>query len=131
MSIMGGIGMLSAGLLGSPGLGFAKDHYSGRALEEANPAIYQVVKADAPSSFLWLGTTGLDGTKLSEAQSRVTEGKALPGDNDIVVASIEGDRKTLRADAYIPLTMAAIYLGIMLYFKSIGGYRRVAIEETS
>ena len=131
MSIMGGIGMLSAGLLGSPGLGFAKDHYSGRALEEANPAIYQVVKADAPSSFLWLGTTGLDGTKLSEAQGRVTEGKALEGDNDIVAASLEGDRKTLRADAYIPLTMAVIYLGIMLYFKSIGGYRRVAIEETS
>jgi hypothetical protein len=68
---------------------------------------------------------------LSEAQGRVTEGKALEGDNDIVAASIEGDRKTLRADAYIPLTMAVIYLGIMLYFKSIGGYRRVAIEETS
>ena len=61
----------------------------------------------------------------------MTEGKALEGDNDIVAASIEGDRKTLRADAYIPLTMAVIYLGIMLYFKSIGGYRRVAIEETS
>ncbi len=131
MSIIGGIGMLSAGLLGSPGLGFAKDHYAGRALEESNPAIYQTVQADAPSSFLWLSAVGLDGTKLSEAQGRIGEGKGLPGDQDIVDASIEGDRKTLRADAFIPLTMAVIYLGIMLYFKSKGGYRKVSIEEAT
>ena len=43
-------------------------------------------------------------------------------------ASIIGDRKTLKADAYIPATMAAIYLLLMLYFKSIGGYRQVALE---
>ncbi len=129
MSIMGGIGMLSAGLLGSPGLGFAKDHYAGQALQEKNSAIYQVVKADAPSSFLFLSATGLDGTKLSEAQGRVAEGSPQPGDQDIVEASITGDRKTLKADSFIPLTMAIIYLGIMIYFKSIGGYRVVSIDE--
>jgi len=129
MSIMGGIGMLSAGLLGSPGLGFAKDHYAGRALAESHPGIYETVQADAPSSFLWMSAVGLDGTKLSEAQGRINEGKGLPGDREIVDASIDGDRKTLRADAYIPLTMAIIYLGIMIYFKSKGGYRRVTIEE--
>lgn len=129
ISIMGGIGMLSAGLLGSPGLGFAKDHYAGRALEESNPAIYQIVKADAPSSFLWMSTVGLDGSKLSEAQGRVTAGKPKMGDKDITAASITGDRKTLKADAYIPLTMAVIFLGILLYFKSKGGYKPVTIGE--
>ena len=44
-------------------------------------------------------------------------------------ASIEGDRKTLRADSYIPATMAVIYLLILLYFKSIGGYKPVTIGE--
>ena len=34
MSIMGGIGMMSAGLIGSPGLGYAKDRFAGKALEE-------------------------------------------------------------------------------------------------
>ena len=128
MSIMGGIGMLSAGLLGSPGLGFAKDHYAGQALQEENAAIYEVVKADAPSSFLFLKATGLDGTKLSEAQGRVAEGSLNPGDQDIVDASITGDRKTLKADSFIPFTMAIIYLGILLYFKSIGGYKPVSID---
>jgi hypothetical protein len=46
-----------------------------------------------------------------------------------VEANQAGDRATLRADSFIPLTMAAIYLGLLLYFKAIGGYRRVNIEE--
>jgi hypothetical protein len=43
-------------------------------------------------------------------------------------ASIAGDRKTLKADAFIPAAMAAIYLLLMLYFKGIGGYRPVHID---
>ena len=44
-------------------------------------------------------------------------------------ASIVGDRKTLRADAFIPAAMAVIYLLLFLYFKSIGGYKPLAIDE--
>ena len=43
-------------------------------------------------------------------------------------ASIDGDRKTLKADAWIPFAMAVIYLLMLLYFKSIGGYKPVTIE---
>ena len=43
-------------------------------------------------------------------------------------ASIDGDRKTLKADSIIPGIMAVIYLLILLYFKSIGGYKPVAID---
>ena len=44
-------------------------------------------------------------------------------------SSIEGDRKTLRADAFIPAAMAVIYLLLLLYFKAKGGYRPVKIED--
>ena len=44
-------------------------------------------------------------------------------------ASIAGDRQTLKADSVIPLTMAVIYLLMMLYFKSKGGYKPLTIEE--
>ena len=44
-------------------------------------------------------------------------------------ASIDGDRQTLKADSIIPLTMAVIYLLMMLYFKSKGGYKPLTIEE--
>src|SRR4029079_943334 len=65
ISIMGGIGMMSAGLIGSPGLGYAKDRFAGEALQTANPAVYAQYKASTPSKFLFFGEThGLDGTKL-------------------------------------------------------------------
>jgi hypothetical protein len=41
----------------------------------------------------------------------------------VLESSIEGDRKTLRADSFIPATMAVIYLLLFVYFRSIGGYK--------
>jgi hypothetical protein len=43
-------------------------------------------------------------------------------------ASIAGDRKTLKADSFIPATMAVIYLLLLIYFKAIGGYKVVHLE---
>ena len=74
MSIMGGIGMMSAGLIGGPGLGYAKDRFTAEHLMATAPAVYEQYKAPAPSRFLFLAeTTGLDGTKLSAAQTAVDE----------------------------------------------------------
>ena len=44
MSIMGGIGMMSAGLLGGPGLGYAKDRFTAEHLNATAPAIYEQVQ---------------------------------------------------------------------------------------
>jgi MFS family permease len=145
ISIMGGIGMMSAGLIGAPGLGYAKDRFAGESLKQTNPAVYESVKAPNPSRFLFFEPAyGLDGAKLGEAQQRlavartelaqggVKDPKAafakLPGDDTVIIqSSIKGDRKTLVADSFIPAVMAIIYLGILLYFKAIGGYRPIHI----
>jgi len=47
-----------------------------------------------------------------------------------VAADHVGDRRTLAADAFVPAAMAVIYLGLLLWFKSIGGYRAVHLEGT-
>jgi hypothetical protein len=47
----------------------------------------------------------------------------------VVEADIRGDRRTLVTDSYIPAAMAVIYLGLLIYFKSIGGYRPLKIHE--
>ena len=126
MSIMGGIGMMSAGLLGGPGLGYAKDRFTAEHLNTTAPAVYEQYKAATPSKFLFLDeVTGLDGTKLSEAQTAPTR---TPDQQTVAEASIIGDRETLKADAYIPAVMALVYLALFVYFKSIGGYRPVRIE---
>ncbi|MGV3757645.1 MAG: MFS transporter [Verrucomicrobiota bacterium] len=127
MSIMGGIGMLSAGLIGGPGLGYSKDRYAADELKTTNPAVYETVKAEKPSKFLFFSeVNAIDGTKLAaakEAKERTPEQKA------IVEADQKGDRKTLKADSAIPAGMAVIYLLILLYFKSIGGYKALKLEE--
>jgi MFS family permease len=128
MSIMGGIGMMSAGLLGGPGLGYAKDRFTAEHLSATAPAIYDQYKATVPSRFLFLDEVyGLDGTKLSAAQTAAAK---TPEQQIVASASIVGDRETLKADAYIPAVMALVYLLLFLYFKAIGGYKTVHIEGT-
>lgn len=131
MSIMGGIGMLSAGLIGGPGLGYGKDRFAGEELKKADAALYEQYKAATPSMFLNLDATaavGLDGTKLGEAKDAKVR---TPEQTKVVEADQRGDRRTLKADSYIPMTMAAIYLLLLIYFKTIGGYRPLKIEEES
>ena len=54
-------------LLGSAGLGYAKDRFSAEDLQKNAPAAYESFKAEKPSSFLFLSpVNGLDGTKLRE-----------------------------------------------------------------
>jgi MFS family permease len=126
MSIMGGIGMMSAGLMGGPGLGYAKDRFTAEHLIATAPAVYEQYKAPVPSRFLFLAeTTGLDGTKLSAAQ---TAAPKTPDQQLVADASIVGDRETLKADAFIPAVMAVIYLLLLFYFKTIGGYKPVRID---
>ena len=130
MSIMGGIGMLSAGLIGGPGLGYCKDRFAGAELQRVSPELFQTYKAAKPSKFLNLDATeafGLDGTKLGEA--RDAKENRTPEQTTVIAADQTGDRHTLEADSFIPLTMAVVYLLLLLYFKSIGGYKPLKVEE--
>ena len=129
MSIMGGIGMMSAGLLGGPGLGYAKDRFTAEHLMTTAPALYEEYRAPTPSKFLFLDeVTGLDGTKLSQAQTATTK---TSEQRTVAEASIIGDRQTLKADSFIPAVMAVVYLVLFFYFKAIGGYRPVRIDGTA
>jgi hypothetical protein len=130
ISIMGGIGMLSAGLLGGPGLGYANDRFGGEKLAQDNPAVYAAYKSETPSKFLGSGQVfGIDGKKLGAAKE-VAADKRTPAQQAAVAADQAGNRKTLRADSAIPATMAVIYLLLFIYFKSIGGYKAVHIAGT-
>lgn len=131
ISIMGGLGMMSAGLVGSPGLGYAKDRFSGEALEKANPAAYAEYKAGTPSKWLiFKEVNGIDGQKLASATAEPASTRT-PVQQSVVDAYVAGNRQTLKVDSFIPATMAVIYLLLLLYFKAIGGYKPVHIEGTA
>ncbi len=149
MSIMGGLGMMSAGLIGSPGLGYAKDRFAAESLQQTNPAVYAEYKVEEAKGWLFLAdVNAIDGKKLGEVQSALSTARAelekagtkdpeaalaklTPEQKAVYEASIAGDRKTLKADSFIPATMAVIYLLMLIYFKSIGGYKPVHLEGTN
>jgi len=60
----GGVGMLAAGLLGGPGIGFLQDQNASANLAQANTAVYERYKAPKENEFLWMKTVGLDGAKV-------------------------------------------------------------------
>jgi len=148
ISIMGGVGMMAFGVIGSPGLGYAKDRFAGEALAAADPAAYAAYKAEEPSKFLPLifePKPGLDPKKLGEVQTKLQDARkelAKAGNTDpnaafdrltseeraVIEASIAGDRKMFVADAFIPAMMAVIYLILMIYFRAIGGYKPVSLD---
>ena len=129
ISIMGGIGMLSAGMIGGPGLGYLKDRFAGEELKTKDAALFEEYKAPQASKFLNIESTaavGLDGKKLGEAKD--AKENRTPAQKTVVEADQTGDRHTLKFDSFIPATMAAIYLLMLLYFKTIGGYKIVHID---
>src|SRR2546430_5573588 len=148
ISIMGGIGMMSAGLIGSAGRWFAQTRFCREALGQANAAVYAQYKVEKPKAWLFLReVNAIDGKKLGEVQgklSQVREDLAKSGNKDpqaaltklspeektVYESSITGDRKTLKADSFIPATMACIYLLLLLYFQAIGGYKVGHIAAT-
>jgi hypothetical protein len=143
ISIMGGIGMMSAGLIGSAGLGYAKDRFSNEALQKGKVELVTQFAAEKKSQFLFFDeVTAIDGKKLGDVQKKLEDARdelakagvkdpnaayeKLTADEKLVVeASISGDRKTLVADSFVPATMAVVFLMLLLYFKATGGYKVV------
>jgi MFS family permease len=149
ISIMGGIGFMSGGMIGGPGLGYAKYRFAAASLEAAAPAVYQEYKVEEPSGWLFFDeVAAIDGRKLGAVQAELAAAReqlaatglsdpeaALarlkPAERQVHAASIDGDRRTLRADSVIPGVMAIIYIGLLIYFRSIGGYRAVHLQGVS
>jgi MFS family permease len=148
MSIMGGIGMMSGGMIGGPGLGYAKDRFASAHLESTDPAIYAEYKVAEPSGWLlFRAVAAIDGRMLGDVQAKLATAREqlaqtgihdprlalerlTPEERQVHAASIQGDRQTLTADAVIPAIMALVYLGLLIYFRSIGGYKAVHLEGT-
>jgi len=127
---MGGIGMLSAGLLGGPGIGYTQDYFASQTLKQQAPAVYAAYKSPTENSFLFFPEiTGLDGGKLAAVRDKTADART-PDEKQVHEADLYGGRAALRVTAAIPMTMAILFLLLNVYFKMIGGYKQVHIEGT-
>jgi MFS family permease len=157
IGMIGGAGALSAGLLGGPAIGFKQDYYASHQLKEASPETYERYRAAKESQFMAFKTVGLDGAKVGVVEDGGKEleraGELLAkekkedknhaelaawwelarstaaADKPLVqAAGIGGGKAALKLTAFVPAVMAALYLLLIIYFKSIGGYRPVQID---
>jgi hypothetical protein len=122
MGAMGGVGMLSAGLLGGPGIGYTQDVNATAKLREISPAAYEAVASNEEDHFLFFPPVrGLDGAKVAELPTD------SPDKAPIDEAIGFGRQQALKITAAIPATMAVGYLILLIYFRAIGGYKLVEI----
>ena len=95
---IGGMGMLSAGLLGGPGIGFKQDYYASEKLKETDIKTYDRYKTEGENSFLVVfHVQGLDGSKtnLLDLETGLDKTK-----KEIAAPDIKSDKKMdLEADA--------------------------------
>ncbi|OAI46288.1 hypothetical protein AYO44_11675 [Planctomycetaceae bacterium SCGC AG-212-F19] len=66
LGMIGGVGMLSAGLLGAPGIGYNQDYFATQDLRTANPTAYNLFESTSQNRFLFFPPiNGLDGSKVA------------------------------------------------------------------
>ncbi len=137
MGTLGGVGMLSAGLLGGPGIGFKQDYFASQKLEQAAPETYGRFKASEAKSYLDLPglpkVTGLDGKKVEALEDKVKEKTTLTATEKkdvgpVKEASIYGGQMALKWTAMVPAMMAVGYLILVAYFAATGGYKQEHLQ---
>ena len=155
---MGCIGNLSAGFLGGPTIGFLQDHFASRQLQQSSPATYERYRADEEDTLLFVfHTRGLDGSKVAVLQNNgqqlrqdlealkqsgkrdanierlqswwsTAQREAAQDLEPVSEATLYGGRMALRWTAAVPAAMAVGFFLLILYFRSIGGYRQVHLK---
>lgn len=158
IGMLGGVGMLSAGLLGGPAIGFKQDYHASQELKETAPETFERYRADEPSHFLGFSTVGLNGAKVGILEDngreldRVEALLAEEGREDanharlaewwrsakqyaaedkpkVQRATIHGGQTALQLTAYVPATMAVLYLLMIIGFRLTGGYKPVELHD--
>lgn len=158
IGMLGGVGMLSAGLLGGPAIGFKQDFNASKQLQAASDDTFERYKADSESVFIGFRAVGLDGSKVGvldddgaelarASQLLANQSRQDPNNARLVAwwadakqyaatdrpyvqkATIYGGQEALKLTAYVPAAMAVLYLLLIIGFKMKGGYKAVHLDE--
>jgi MFS family permease len=93
MGLVGGVGMLSAGFFGGPGIGYKQDRNASANLQQTAPETYARYRAEGENRFLMFKPiSGLDGAKVGVLTDKAGPGKTLAGDLERVKAQGKEDK---------------------------------------
>jgi MFS family permease len=114
LNMMGGVGMLSVGVIGTALLGNLQDRDVDKLLQQENPSLYkQVVGAEKTSVFG--NYQALDSSKLAK----------IPATDLSLIEEVRGraQKNVLKVVALLPTGMLICYLALLIYFRGMGGYK--------
>jgi MFS family permease len=116
-----GVGMISVGVIGGSFLGTLQDVDKDRTLKAKNPALYEKATTDKETSSFLMTFKAFDQTKIDRLSSNEKEqvGGVLKQVKQTVLAKF----------AILPFIMFLCYLGLIIYFKSKGGYKVVELSQ--
>ena len=115
LNATGGVGMLGVGVIGAMLLGNIQDTTLDSTVKAKAPQVHEKVMVDKTS--LLGAYKAVDETKLAAA---------TPEEQKIVADAKAGvQQSTLEKFSILPLLMMACYIGLILWFRSKGGYKPV------
>ncbi len=120
LNAIAGIGMLTVGIIGGPLIGEMQELGAKHALEAQVPGVYATV---AKTDSYFLGDyQAVDADKV----------RALPKEQADKIEQVvkEAKQGALANVTIFPLLMLACYVGMILYFRSRGGYRPVELGQS-
>jgi MFS family permease len=121
INLVAGAGMLAVGIVGTPFMGAMQDRAVDRNLAVEAPALHSQVMQ--PRSSIFGNYRGLDAGLVAALP---------PAEQQQVGRTVERSQKdALRTIAFLPLLMMVVYVALLVYFRSRGGYRPAALQEAS
>jgi DHA2 family metal-tetracycline-proton antiporter-like MFS transporter len=122
LNVVAGVGMLAAGIVGSPVIGGVQDRAMVQHIAEYDAANNTQLSAavTAEKDGMFGKYTAVDPEKRG----------AISVEQKAVVDKIDADSKleALRTIAILPVIMLLVYLGLILWFRSRGGYKPVVLD---
>lgn len=119
INAIAGIGMLTAGVIGGPLIGYMQERSAQTAIEAQAPGVYdQIARQDT----YFLGSyLAVDADKVAQ----------LPPEQAENVRNVESVAKqgALAKITIFPAIMLFSFLGLLLYFRTRGGYRPVTLAQ--
>jgi hypothetical protein len=122
LNVVAGIGMLGAGVIGGPLIGQVLDRQ----------VVHGVAAYDAKNNTQLVETLKTERTGIFGDYTAIDPVKrtTITGDEKTAVDAAERESKhdALRTVAWLPAIMFIVYLGLILYFRSRGGYKPVVLD---
>jgi len=113
LNAIAGIGMLTVGIVGGPLIGSMQEKSAQVALEAKKPGVYETISKD--STFILGNYKAINEAKVAELPAALK--------TEVTTITTAAKQGALAKVAIFPLIMFFCFVGLILYFRSKGGYK--------